>query len=321
MKKKLLIFTMLNFFFSYTQTKTGCEEILSKEVIIEQNQKDSIEKFIKDFSLLKNCGLDDFDIDFFSKGPFLGALFVQVMTEKKTNDELTYQKILDKILEIKKSKEYEQNRVLLIQSFELLKRPADIKNWDEDKILFQKIQMPNELIDKLFDYLKVHSNPNKTYKDIFEDFSESKLIKKENENEDFFKNAGNVNFANLLKKSQELDKPLLLFFTGYSCENGRKMKENILKNHLILEKLKNEFYFVNLYVDDKKSLPENEYFESKISKKLIKTIGQKHSELQISKFNKNSQPYFVIIDKSGRIIKEQDYTNDELLFDEFLNTK
>jgi thioredoxin-related protein len=321
MKKKLLIFTMLNFFFSYTQTKTGCEEILSKEVIIEPNQKDSIEKFIKDFSLLKNCGLDDFDIDFFSKGPFLGALFVQVMTEKKTNDELTYQKILDKILEIKKSKEYEQNRVLLIQSFELLKRPADIKNWDEDKILFQKIQMPNELIDKLFDYLKVHSNPNKTYKDIFEDFSESKLMKKENENEDFFKNAGNVNFANLLKKSQELDKPLLLFFTGYSCENSRKMKENILKNHLILEKLKNEFYFVNLYVDDKKSLPENEYFESKISKKLIKTIGQKHSELQISKFNKNSQPYFVIIDKSGRIIKEQDYTNDELLFDEFLNTK
>ena len=58
-----------------------------------------------------------------------------------------------------------------------------------------------------------------------------------------------------------------------------------------------------------------------ITKKLIKTIGQKHAELQKSKFNKNSQRYFVLIDKSGRIIKEQDYTNDALLFDEFLNIK
>ena len=210
MEKKLLIFIMLNFFFSYTQTKTGCEEILSKEVIIEPNQMDSNEKFIKDFSLLKNCGLDDFDIDFFSNQSFLGAILVQVITEKKTNDELTYQNIFDKILEIKKSKEYEQNRVLLLQYFELLKKPADMKNWNEDKILFQKIQMPNEVIDKLFDYLKVYSNPNKTYKDIFEDFSDTKLMKNEdeelnNKSKDFFKNAGNVNFENLLKRSRELD--------------------------------------------------------------------------------------------------------------------
>jgi thioredoxin-related protein len=324
MKKALLIILLIHSYVGFCQSNSDCDKILSKEIILEPNDVDNLKKFVQDLSLLKSCGLDDGDIEIFSNGPILGTILVSLASEKKADSKLTYQKIYDKIIEIKQTENYEQNKIALQVSNELSERPADIKNWEQDKILLQKLQTPNDFIEKFHNYLKEHSNPEKTYKEVFSNFRESqKPIQSEIKSTDkeydgIFKNAGNVDYEVLLKKSIELDKPLLLYFTGYACINGRKIEHFVLSDSSIEDKLKNEFYFVNLYVDDKRSLPEIEWIESKTNGKLMKYVGQKHSELQISKFKNNSQPYFVIIDKNGNKIKDIGYTTDIELFKEFL---
>jgi thiol:disulfide interchange protein DsbD len=53
---------------------------------------------------------------------------------------------------------------------------------------------------------------------------------------------------------------------------------------------------VSLYVDDKTELPENEKKVSVTTGKKIKTMGNKWSDLQTSRFKTNSQPYYVLLD-------------------------
>lgn len=321
MIKKLLLLIFLHSYIGFCQSKSDCDKILTKEVNLKPNDIESHKELIKDFHLLKNCGLDDEDIEFFTDKSILPNILVSFLSDKK----LTYQKLYDKILEIKQSENYEKSKITIQVSNELSKRPADIKNWEEDKILIQKLQLPKDFIDKFYNHLKKHSDRQKTYKEVFVNFQGTQESKKtENKStvkelDELLKNVGNVNYENLLKKSIELKKPLLLYFTCYACVNARKIEDYVLSDSKIWKKLKNEFYFVSLYVDDKRELPENEMTESKTNGKLTKTIGEKHWKLQTTKFKKNYQPFFVIIGENGNKIKEQGYTKDIKLFEEFLN--
>ena len=111
MKKTLLILILLQSFFSFCQSNSDCEKVLSKELNIRSNDTNNLKKFVKDLSVLKNCGLDDGDIAFFSNGPVLGTILVSLVSEKKSDSNLTYQKLYDKILEIKKSDNYQKTKV------------------------------------------------------------------------------------------------------------------------------------------------------------------------------------------------------------------
>ncbi|SNQ42515.1 conserved exported hypothetical protein [Cellulophaga lytica] len=325
MRKTLLIIILLLSFNGFCQSTLDCEKILMKEINLIPNDTDNLKNFIKDFSLLKKCGLDDGDIEIFSNGPVLGTILVELASNKETNSKLTYQKLYDKIIEFKKTEEYELTKTTILASNKLSNSPANIDNWQEDKILLQKLQVSSDFINEFHNYLKEHSDPEKTYKQVLTDFQETKKHKKTEtkstgkEYIEIFKNAGNVDYIDLLNKSIELKKPLLLYFTGYGCVNARKIEHYILSDSTITEKLKNEFYFVNLYVDDRTALPENENIESKANGKLLKYVGQKHSELQMNKFNNNQQPYFVILDKMGNKIKDIGYITDIKLFENFLN--
>lgn len=327
MRKTLLITTLLLSFNGFCQSTQDCEKILKKEINLIPNDTDNLKRFIENFSLLKNCGLDDGDIEVFSSGPVLGTILVELASNKETDSKLTFQKLFDKVLEFKETEEYELTKATILVSNDLSKRPANIDNWQEDKILLQKLQVPPAFIDEFHNYLKEHSDAEKTYKQVFADFQETKKTKEsetkptKKEYEGIFNNAGNVDYDDLLNESIELKKPLLLYFTGYACINARKIEHYVLSNNTITEKLKNEFHFVNLYVDDRTSLPENEIIKSKTNGKLLKYVGQKHSELQTEKFKNNSQPYFVIIDKNGNKIKDIGYTTEIKLFEEFLNTE
>jgi thiol:disulfide interchange protein DsbD len=50
-----------------------------------------------------------------------------------------------------------------------------------------------------------------------------------------------------------------------------------------------------LYVDDKTELPQNEWYTSSYDQREKKTIGKQNADLQISRFNANAQPYYVLI--------------------------
>jgi thiol:disulfide interchange protein DsbD len=108
-----------------------------------------------------------------------------------------------------------------------------------------------------------------------------------------------------LAYAKQINKPILLDFTGYACVNCRKMEDYVWSDPKILSILKNEVVLISLYVDDKKELAENEKYVSKETGKKIKTIGNKWSDFQITKYKANAQPYYLILDTNGTTISEE----------------
>ena len=99
--------------------------------------------------------------------------------------------------------------------------------------------------------------------------------------------------------AKEINKPILLDFTGYACVNCRKMEDYVWSDKKILSILKNDVVLISLYVDDKKELPESEKYISPETGKKIKTIGNKWSDFQITRYKANAQPYYLILDTDG----------------------
>ena len=105
--------------------------------------------------------------------------------------------------------------------------------------------------------------------------------------------------------AQKENKPILIDFTGYGCENCRKMEEFVWSESDILPLLQNEVILASLYIDDKEILPENEQTSIDMGngqKKKIKTIGDKWSMFQQINFNNNSQPHYVLVTPEGKVI-------------------
>jgi thiol:disulfide interchange protein DsbD len=74
-----------------------------------------------------------------------------------------------------------------------------------------------------------------------------------------------------------------------------------------------------LYVDYKKELPESEQYISKATGKKIMTIGNKWSDLQITKYKTNSQPYYVLMNLNEENLNEPvGYTPDIEEYEQWL---
>ncbi|MDB5010339.1 MAG: thiol:disulfide interchange protein DsbD [Mucilaginibacter sp.] len=102
--------------------------------------------------------------------------------------------------------------------------------------------------------------------------------------------------------SKQLHRPILIDFTGWNCVNCRKMESNIMPNPEVLKRLQNEFVILQLVIDDKTELPPTEQFKSAVTGKNITTLGGKWLDLEISKYNSNAQPYYVIINEKGETL-------------------
>ena len=105
-----------------------------------------------------------------------------------------------------------------------------------------------------------------------------------------------------IEVAKELKKPVLIDFTGWNCVNCRQMEQNVFPVPAVLNKLQNEFVMVQLVIDDKTELPENEKFISKVTDKKITDLGGKWLDLEMSKYDSNAQPYYVIINEKGETL-------------------
>jgi thiol:disulfide interchange protein DsbD len=132
---------------------------------------------------------------------------------------------------------------------------------------------------------------------------------------------GFFDYDQALACSKKQNKPIFVDFTGHGCVNCREMEANVWSDPEVLKSLKKDFIVVALYVDDKTELPENEWYTSEYDGKVKKTIGKKFADLQISRFNVNAQPYYVILDSEGKQMtkKSHAYDKDIDLFKSFLN--
>lgn len=113
---------------------------------------------------------------------------------------------------------------------------------------------------------------------------------------------GYFDYEQALACSKAQNKPLFIDFTGHGCVNCREMEATVWSDPRVLERLKNNFVIVALYVDDKTKLPESEWITSEYDGKVKKTLGKKYADFQISRFGVNAQPYYVIFDHNEEML-------------------
>jgi thiol:disulfide interchange protein len=130
---------------------------------------------------------------------------------------------------------------------------------------------------------------------------------------------GYFDYEQALACAREQNKPLFIDFTGHGCTNCREMEANVWADPEVLERLRNDFVVVALYVDDKTQLRESEWYISDYDGKVKKTIGKQNADLQITRLNNNAQPFYVLVGEDERVLAwPYGYDKDEKDFVEFL---
>ncbi len=131
---------------------------------------------------------------------------------------------------------------------------------------------------------------------------------------------GYFDYYQALECSKEQKKPIFTDFTGHGCVNCREMEANVWADPRVLKILKENYIVLALYVDDKKiQVPKNEWFTSTYDKQVKKSLGKQNADIQIVNFNKNSQPYYVLLDAQGDVLAQpRAYDLDADAFVKFL---
>ncbi|MBD5269696.1 MAG: thiol:disulfide interchange protein [Bacteroides sp.] len=107
-------------------------------------------------------------------------------------------------------------------------------------------------------------------------------------------------FEEGMRLAKELNKPVLIDFSGYGCVNCRKMEAAVWTDPEVKSTIDNDYILVTLMVDEKKALPEPiKVVEKDGTERTLRTYGDKWSFLQRSKFGANAQPFHVIVDNNG----------------------
>jgi thiol:disulfide interchange protein DsbD len=102
-----------------------------------------------------------------------------------------------------------------------------------------------------------------------------------------------------LECAKEQGKPVFLDFKGHACANCKLMEAKVWSDPEVLNRLRDKFTIVSLYVDDRTLLPENQWITSSVDGKIKKTIGKINEDLEISRFRTNALPLYVITDHEG----------------------
>ena len=117
----------------------------------------------------------------------------------------------------------------------------------------------------------------------------------------------------------ESGKRVFVDITGHGCVNCREMESRVWSNPEVLQRLRDNFEIVSLYVDDKTKLPESEWVTTPDGK-VLKDVGRVNSRLVLDRFGVNSQPNYFILDGEGNILSgPRGYNLDTEAFAKFLD--
>lgn len=115
---------------------------------------------------------------------------------------------------------------------------------------------------------------------------------------------GYFDYDQALACAQKVNKPVFVDFTGHGCVNCREMEARVWSEPAVLNRLREDFVLLALYVDDKTELSEDRWYESEYDGKIKKTIGKQNADFQITRYGNNAQPYYVILSPDGTILTE-----------------
>ncbi len=121
--------------------------------------------------------------------------------------------------------------------------------------------------------------------------------------------------------ARQTGKPVMVDFTGHGCVNCRKMELAVWHDAKVRDLLTKDYVLISLYVDEKATLPAPMEVEENGQTTTLRTIGDKWSYLQRSKFGANAQPFYVLLDNNGRPLNTSySYDEDVDKFVKFLKT-
>lgn len=130
---------------------------------------------------------------------------------------------------------------------------------------------------------------------------------------------GYFDYEQALACARQQNKPIFIDFTGHGCTNCREMEAVVWSDPAVLQRLKDDFIIVALYVDDKTELLENEWITSRYDNKVKKTIGKKNADIQITNLDNNAQPFYVLIGPDEKVLAwPYAYNRDVQSFVDFL---
>ena len=116
--------------------------------------------------------------------------------------------------------------------------------------------------------------------------------------------------------AEKVGKPLFIDITGHGCVNCREMEARVWSSPKVLDILNNEYVILALYIDDRKTLPQDQWLTTE-SGKILKTLGKINFNFVFNKYNAISQPHYVLEGRNGKILVPP--RNYDLDIDGFVN--
>lgn len=128
------------------------------------------------------------------------------------------------------------------------------------------------------------------------------------------------NYEEGMAAAKAAGKPVFIDFTGFGCVNCRKMEASVWTDPTVADRLTKDYVLISLYVDDKTQLAEPMEVEFNGKKRTLRTVGDKWSYLQASKFGANAQPFYVCLDNEGKPLGgSYSYNEDIVAYKNFLD--
>lgn len=128
-----------------------------------------------------------------------------------------------------------------------------------------------------------------------------------------------TNYDEGMEAARKAHKPVLLDFTGFGCVNCRKMEAAVWTDPSIAQKLTKDYVLISLFVDDKNPLAKPIEVNENGRTRTLRTVGDKWSYLQSSKFGSNTQPFYVAVDNEGHPLNgSYSYKEDVAQYLDFL---
>lgn len=108
------------------------------------------------------------------------------------------------------------------------------------------------------------------------------------------------NYESGMAYAKKVNKPVMIDFSGFGCVNCRKMEASVWTDPKVKQMLENDYVLITLMVDDKTKLPQPIEIQENGKTRKLKTIGDKWSYLQRSKFGSNAQPFYILLNDEGQ---------------------
>lgn len=295
---------MLSFSFGvYCQT---FDDIRNDTVKVENIISNPV-SYLENLYLMVGEDFDSLDLEILGSAPIIASLLISSDSEAFPP---TYEHIYSKYIEIKAFPWFQDLRNINLAQNQLKERPADINNWGEDHDLFIAMGLDSVKIEDIHAFVTEHSNPAITYDELMFEYRSEKEAEEKAKREEFdqrpklWGTSNLFNEAEVLKKSIDQSKPIILYFTGFACINAVKFQSNVLSNLDIYALLQDDYIFASLYVDDRTELPTQEQKTITINGRLkeLVTIGDFNTAIQLQDYQISSQPYLVIINSKKEVL-------------------